>query len=113
MRDLANIEGLTSLPRLLSLLAARATSLLNFSELSRSAAIPQTTLKRYMALLETTFLVQALPAWSSNVSKRLVKAPKLVLNDTALMAYLLGLSRERLAADARLLGSLLDLNQAW
>ncbi len=69
VRDLANIEGLTALPRLLSLLAARTTSLLNFSELSRSLATPQTTLKRYVALLETTFLIRTLPPWSGNLSK--------------------------------------------
>src|SRR3989338_7647027 len=106
--ELASIEGLTLLPRLLSLLAARSTSLLNVSDISRSVAIPQTTLKRYMALLEMTFLIQTLPAWSSNLSKRLVKAPKLILNDTGLMAYLLGLSRERLAMEGTLAGPLLE-----
>lgn len=108
VRELASIEGLTLLPRLLSLLAARSTSLLNISDLSRSVAIPQTTLKRYIALLEMTFLIQTLPAWSSNLSKRLVKAPKLILNDTGLMAYLLGLSRERLATEGTLAGPLLE-----
>ncbi|MFQ5930585.1 MAG: ATP-binding protein [Acidobacteriota bacterium] len=108
VRDLANIEGLTALPRLLSLLAARAMSLLNLSELSRSIAIPQTTLKRYMALLQTTFLVQTLPAWSGNLGKRLVKAPKLVFSDTGLMSYLLGLGKQRLTMDTNLLGPLLE-----
>ena len=91
VRDLANIEGLTAMPRLLSLLATRISGLISFAELSRSSAIPQSTLKRYIALLETTFLVQPLPAWSGNPSKRLVKAPKLVLNDTGLVAHLLGM----------------------
>src|SRR5574340_996593 len=88
VRDLAHIEGLTDLPRLLSLLAARLGSLLNLAEISRSIAMPQTTLKRYMTLLQATFLVQPLPAWSGNLGKRLVKAPKLFLNDTGLAAYL-------------------------
>lgn len=108
VRDLANIEGLTQLPRLLSLLAARAMSLLNLSELSRTVAIPQSTLKRYMALLETTFLVRTLPAWSGNLGKRLVTAPKLVLSDTGLMCQLQGLDQARLAADTNLLGPLLE-----
>ena len=90
VRDLAHIEGLTAMPRLLSLLAARATSLLNFAELSRSTGIPQSTLKRYMALLETTFILQLLPPWSGNLGKRLVKAPKVLLNDSGLLAHLLG-----------------------
>jgi len=49
VRDLANVTGLTELPRLLGLLAARATGLLNFAGVSRDLGIPQTTLKRYMA----------------------------------------------------------------
>ena len=108
VRGLANIEGLTALPRLLSLLAARATSLLNLSELSRSFAVPLTTLKRYMALLETTFLIQTLPPWSSNLSKRLVKTPRLVFGDTGLMSYLLGLNEQRLTEQANLVGPLLE-----
>ncbi|TAN41176.1 MAG: ATP-binding protein [Nitrospirae bacterium] len=94
IRDLANIEGLTILPRVLALLAARASSLLNFSELSRSLGIPQTTLKRYLSLMETTFLLQPMQAWSGNLGKRLVKAPKVMLNDTGLIANLAGLSDE-------------------
>ncbi len=108
VRDLANIEGLTELPRLLSLLAARAPSLLNFAELSRSSALPQSTLKRYMTLLEATFLLQSLPAWSGNLSRRLVRSPKVLLNDTGLAAYLLGLSEQRLNTDPRLAGPLLE-----
>lgn len=108
VRDLANIEGLTALPRLLSLLAARVAALLNVAELSRSAALPHTTLKRYLALLETTFLVQMRPAWSTNIGKRLVKAPKLALTDTGLLASLLGLGPDRLRDDPVLLGPLLE-----
>jgi len=108
IRELANIEGLTALPRLLALLAARAGALLNYAELSNSAAIAQTTLKRYMTLLETTFLIQLLPAWSGNLSKRLIKTPKLFLTDTGLMAHLMGADRERLAADVALCGRLLE-----
>ena len=108
VRDIAHIEGLTALPRLLALLAARAASLVNFSELSRTSTIPQSTLKRYMIILETTFLVQTLPAWSGNLSKRLVKAPKLVIGDTGLMAYLLGLNKVRLLQDPILAGHVLE-----
>ncbi len=108
VRDLSNIEGLTELPRLLSLLAARAASLVNYSELSRSAAMPQSTLKRYVSLLQATFLVQTLPAWSGNLGKRLVRSPKLLLCDTGLISSLHGLSAERLAADPVLVGPLLE-----
>jgi predicted AAA+ superfamily ATPase len=108
VRDLAHIEGLTILPRVLSLIAARAASLLNFSELSRSVAIPQTTLKRYMSLLETTFLLQPLPAWSGNLGKRLVKAPKVMLNDTGLVASLIGLYEDGVETHRGIIGAVLE-----
>ena len=69
IRDLANIEGLVDLPRLLELLAARAAGILNYAEVSRSIGFPQMTLKRYMTLLETTFLIETVPAWSGNTKK--------------------------------------------
>ena len=93
VREMANIEGLIEMPRLLALLASRLCSLLNYAELSRSSGIPQTTLKRYMALLEAAFLVQTLPAWSGNLSHRLTKSPKLLLCDTGLAAHLMGLEQ--------------------
>jgi uncharacterized protein len=108
VRDLAQIEGLTLLPRLLSLLAVRSTSLLNFSELSRSTTIPQTTLKRYMSLLETTFLIQTLPSWSGNLGKRLVKSFKIFFTDTGLMAHLLGFKSEHEIIDTHQVGPLLE-----
>ena len=100
IRDIANIDGLTSLPRLLAVIAARSPALLNFAELSRSLAIPQSTLKRYMTLLEAAFLIQQLPAWSGNFTKRLVKTSKMVMTDTGLMAHLLGLDKKRLETGA-------------
>jgi len=60
VRDLANITDVTAVPRLLSVVATRAGSLLNFADLSRTLALPQTTLKRYFSLLEAVFLVQLL-----------------------------------------------------
>jgi predicted AAA+ superfamily ATPase len=47
IRDLSNIADITAVPRLLSIVASRAGSLLNFADLSRTMAVPQTTLKRY------------------------------------------------------------------
>lgn len=106
IRDLANIEGLTSIPRLLRLLAIRSGSLVNFAELSRSSGLPQTTLKRYISLLEAMFLLSRLPAWSANLAKRLTRAPKLFFNDPGLCAHLRGLTNEMV--DDLDLGSLFE-----
>ncbi len=104
VRDLANIEGLTALPNLLALIASRTGGLLNYADISRSVQIAQSTLKRYLALLELTFLIQSLPPWHGNLGLRIVKSPKLYLSDTGLLLYLLRSDRQRLATDLTLLG---------
>ena len=108
VRDLANVEGLTQMPLLLTLLAARAASLLNTADISRTANIPYSTLTRYLALLETTYLIRTVPAWSGNLTARLIKSPKIVLNDAGLAAHLLGLSEARLLKEPHHLGGLLE-----
>lgn len=108
VRDLANIEGLTEMPRLLSLLATRTASLLNVAELSRDAGIPHNTLKRYLALLQATFLIRLLPAWSRNPGKRFTKAPKLHVNDTGLASHLLGIDAARLVGHPAHWGRLVE-----
>lgn len=90
VRELANIEGLKSMPRLAEVLANRAGNLLNNSDIARTVGLPYTTLNRYMTLLEAMFLVYFLQPWFSNQTKRLVKSPKVYLNDTGLLASIRG-----------------------
>lgn len=108
VRDLARVDALHTLPNLLKLLAARASGLLNLADVGRDASLSHTTLTRYLALLETVFLVHRLPAWSRNLGQRLVKAPKLHLVDTGLACHLIGTDARRLSEDRTLLGRLLE-----
>ncbi len=108
VRDMANIADLADLPRLLALVASRAGGLLNYSDLSRGLSMPVSTLKRYFALLEATFLVQTMPAWTTNLGLRLTKSPKVHLIDTGLACELLGADRDRFAADDRLRGAMIE-----
>ncbi len=108
VRDLANIEQLTAIPNLLHLLATRSATLLNFAELSRTAAIAQSTLKRYFALLEMLFLVVRVPSWERNPGKRLVKAPKVFLPDSGLLNHLMAVTPESLSAKPGLPGRVIE-----
>lgn len=108
VRDLANIDGLTDLPRLLSILAARAGGLLNYSEVSRSSGLPQTTLKRYATLLEQIYLIEYLPAYSGSLAKRLVRSPKLFISDTGLLSHLQGWTWEKIKFEKSLAGPLIE-----
>ena len=88
--DVASIERLHELPRLLQLCAARTANEINIASLANDIAIPARTLATYLAHLQTVFLVQLLPAWSTNLSGKVIRKPKLILTDTGLASYLLG-----------------------
>lgn len=90
IRELANIEGLTQLPNILQLIATRVGSTINLSDISRLSGVKNTTLQRYIALLEQVFLILRIPAWTPNAEGQFVKSPKIILNDTGLLCYLRG-----------------------
>src|SRR5262245_36339236 len=108
VRDLANVEKLTAMPHLLLVLAGRVAGLLNLSDVGRDAILQYTTLQRYMALLQTTYLVRVVPAWGTNLGDRVTKAPKLAFIDTGLAGALSKATEVRLPADSLLWGRLLE-----
>ncbi|HOY64564.1 MAG TPA: ATP-binding protein [bacterium] len=108
IKDIANIQDVGAMLRLMKVLASRSACLLNYAELSRSLALPQTTLKRYMGMLESLFVVYELPAWSANIGKRFVKSPKIMFIDTGLSSSLLGFNMKRAMEDSNLAGGLLE-----
>jgi predicted AAA+ superfamily ATPase len=88
-------QQLDELPRLLELAAARVGSLLDLTELGKAIQMKRDSVSRYLRLLELLFLVQRAPAWSRNIGQRLIKAPKLWLPDSGLVAQLVGYSATR------------------
>lgn len=108
VRDLSRISGVTELPRLLGLIAARSGNLLNASDLARDAALNNVTFTRYLDLLRALYLVHTLPAWANNRGRRLIKAPKVYLGDSGLCAHLLGLSVAAIRRDRSPFGGLLE-----
>lgn len=108
VRDIADIDRVHELPRLLSVLAARTGTLLNIADLSRTLAIPQTTLQRYVALLQSAFLVYLVPAWTARVRRRFLKAPKIIFVDTGLAANLVGLDARALGAHQEVWGAFVE-----
>ena len=108
LREIADMERLGETSRLLRMLAGRLGGLLNLAEFSRAAAMPQTTLRRHLAALRAAFLFAPLPAWSANIGKRLVKAPKVHLLDPGLAAHLLGVEGDTGAAAGEFSGALME-----
>ncbi len=108
IKDLAHLHDVAAIPPLLKLLAARAGTLFNQSELSRNTGIANATLSRYIHMLETLFLMRMRPAWSMNIGKRLVKSPKTFFIDTGLACHLTGMAFNRFEADHGAAGSLVE-----
>jgi predicted AAA+ superfamily ATPase len=108
VREIGNVRDLKDFPVLLHALAIRSGAMLNLSDISRTVGIPHETLRRYMALLGALWLVVELPAWSSNLGRRLLRTPKITLNDTGLLAGILNLDQRRLNREPVYLGQLLE-----
>ncbi|MGH9158116.1 MAG: ATP-binding protein [Acidimicrobiales bacterium] len=88
--EVAEIERASAMPTLLRLCAARTATELNVSSMAAELGIPHRTLGTYLAHLRTVFLVDLLPAWSRNLTSKVVHRPKLVMVDSGLAAHLLG-----------------------
>jgi predicted AAA+ superfamily ATPase len=84
-----------SLRRFWIMLAHLHGGVANLAELGRTVSIAQATASKYVDVLTYAFLLRRLPPWHANVSKRLVKSPKLYLRDSGILHALLGLRDER------------------
>jgi predicted AAA+ superfamily ATPase len=108
VRDIAQIDKVQQLPRLLRVLAHHSGQLVNYSGLGAPLGLTHVTTQKYAGILEQLFLTCLLPPWSSNELKRLIKTPKLHFLDSGLLAALRDLSPQRLAADRGAFGALLE-----
>jgi predicted AAA+ superfamily ATPase len=108
VRDLARINALETLPRLLQLAAGQTARLLNVADLAAPFQLSRPTIRDYVTLLERIFLLERLPPWHSNRLSRLIKTPKLHLGDTGLAAALHGHEASTLLKDRATLGPLLE-----
>jgi len=108
VEQLADIERAAEIPRLLRLCAARTATELNTAAIASDFAVPVRTVNGYLAHLETAFFIQLVPAWSTNVSSKVVRRPKLVLVDSGLAAHLIGATPQSLAKPTSTWGPLLE-----
>ena len=96
-----------TLRRFWTMLSHYHGQVLNYSELARSFGISDMTVRRYLDILEGTFMIRLLQPWYVNISKRLVKRPKLYFRDSGLLHALLSVRSDRDLASHNKLG------QSW
>jgi hypothetical protein len=108
LRQLSQIDSLSDFRRMMQFLALRTGQLLNQSEVARDAGLSQPTTHRYINLLEATYLLQRLPAFTASRTTRLLKSPKVHWADSGLAIYLAGYFDVAALQHARELGSLFE-----
>jgi predicted AAA+ superfamily ATPase len=95
--DLSRVRQREMLPRLLNQLAARSGQVLNIAATAEAIGMDRSSAENYVRLLEAVFLVQRLPAWGTTMGSRVARQPKVHLVDAGVMAWLLGLTPEKIS----------------
>jgi len=108
VQDVAQIEHLSHIPRLLEVAAAHCGQLFNATQIGGQISMDARTVEKYLGVLEKLFLVQRLPAWGRNELGRLIKTPKLHFLDAGLQAALTRLTPEMLVKHRERWGSVLE-----
>ena len=110
-RDVRNILNITDLHRFqtfMKLCAGRIGSLFNASELSNEVGVSVNTIKSWLDVLQTSYIVTLLQPYYDNIGKRLVKTPKLYFYDTGLACYLLDIEKPEQLSHDKMKGHLFE-----
>ena len=108
VRSLRNIGNIGLFKKFIQLCIARIGQPLNFTSLANETGISIVTVRAWLSLLEASFIIYLLPSFHTNLSKRVVKSPKLYFYDTGLAADVAGITVEMLKERRDLVGSLFE-----
>ncbi len=108
IRDVASIEKLDQLPRLLRGLAQMAGQMCNYTQLGGQVGLDGKTTARYVGVFEQMYLLKRVDVWARNRLNRVVKTPKLQFIDSGLLATLVDLGTTEVQQDRRRFGNVLE-----
>ena len=108
VRSFLNVGDLIAFRTFLRLCAGRAGQLVNLSLLGADAGVTHGTARSWLSVLEAGYVVWRLPPFHVNVSKRLIKTPKLHFLDSGLVCYLLGIQTPQQLRDHPLRGAIFE-----
>lgn len=106
VRQILNVGDLGVFENFLHLTAIKTGQILNLSDLARDAGVSVKTASRWISVLQASYQVYLLQPFHANLSKRLIKSPKLYFMDTALASYLMGIHDSEVLLKGPFLGSL-------
>lgn len=108
LRQLITVKDLSLFERFVKLCAGRVGQVMNLQSLGNDAGVSHSTARSWLTLLEASYIVFLLQPWYANISKRLIKSPKLYFYDVGLASYLLGLENETQVSRDPLRGNLFE-----
>lgn len=108
VRSLANVGDLHDFRRFMQWLAARTSQVLHLSGFANDLGVSVPTIKRWLSLLEASYVVFCVPAYHGTLSKRTIKQPKVYFYDTGLACFLSGITRVSLYERGPMVGPLFE-----
>ncbi|MDR2869568.1 MAG: ATP-binding protein [Deferribacteraceae bacterium] len=108
VRELVNVTKGLSFYNFIRAAAARTAQLVNYAALAKDAGIDQKTAKAWLSVLETSGIIKLLEPYHSNITKRLIKTPKLYFLDTGLVAFLTGWDSPKSLSAGAMNGAMLE-----
>lgn len=108
VRSLGQIGDLRDFSRFINLLASNASQILNQTNYARDLGVSVPTIKRWLSVLEASYIIYLLPPYYKNIGKRIVKSPKLYFFDTGLVAYLTRINSKELYENGPMTGQLFE-----
>lgn len=92
------VDDILGFNKLFRYISQRSASLVNYNQIGNAIGLDQRTVKRYIELLELTFQATILEPFHSNLGKRLIKTPKIYMNDTGHVSFAQNVELENLKA---------------
>lgn len=108
IRDLLHIKDSMQFLRFLKLCAARIGSVFNANELSGEIGVDSKTITSWLSVLTASYIIYLLPPYYENISKRLVKRPKLYFTDPGLACYMLDIESPAQLAKDKMRGNIFE-----
>ncbi|MBU0580661.1 MAG: ATP-binding protein [Candidatus Margulisbacteria bacterium] len=108
VRLLTNVKDLKTFETFIKICAGRTGQVLNYANISNEVGVDIKTVKKWLSILEASFIIRIIPPYYKNMNKRLVKSPKLYFIDTGLVCYLLGIKKPAQLTGHPLLGSIFE-----
>jgi predicted AAA+ superfamily ATPase len=95
VREISHIGDLRDFQRFMRLLAMNISQLMNLSTFAKDIGVSVPTIKRWLSVLEASYIIFLLSPFYENFGKRIIKNPKVYFYDTGIVSYLVGLETAR------------------